>query len=197
MVLGMPKAQGQVQNLGPAGERVAENVQRLRGAMSYRELSERLDALGRPIPVLGLSRIESKARRVDADDLMALAVALDVSPVRLLLSPERTDDDVPLTPAHAAPWAAAWRWATGEQPLLGRDDELRVDSPRVKAFIAENRPYEHSPLREAAWFLTARVSPPFKATITDETAEMSTKLDLDMPPPPGVEISYEEPHGQR
>ena len=53
--------------------------------MGYTDLSERLKDLDRRIPPLGLRRIENGARRVDADDLLALAVALGVSPVTLLM----------------------------------------------------------------------------------------------------------------
>jgi hypothetical protein len=52
--------------------------------MTFVELSERLSAAGRPIPVLGLRRIERGERRVDVDDLVALAVVFGVSPERLL-----------------------------------------------------------------------------------------------------------------
>ena len=45
--------------LGPTGTRVMANVRKLRQSqgMTYKELSERLERLGRPIPVLGLSRL--------------------------------------------------------------------------------------------------------------------------------------------
>jgi transcriptional regulator with XRE-family HTH domain len=185
MVLGMPKAQGQVQNLGPTGEHVAENLQRLRGAMSYRELSERLEALGRPIPVLGLSRIESKARRVDADDLVALAIALDVSPVRLLLPPRTSArakgyEGVQLAPEVERTWVAAWRWAVGDQPLMERHKELPLDDVRVRDFITENRPFEdESEVREAMKFLKSRVPAPFEATITDKEANLHRRVSWD------------------
>ncbi len=53
--------------------------------MSYAELSRRPEELGRPIPPLGLTRIRDGKRRIDVDDLIALALALDVSPAVLLL----------------------------------------------------------------------------------------------------------------
>ena len=112
----MAKTQGPVQNLGPVGERVARNIRRLRGAMTYKLLSERLEKLGRPISVLGLSRIESQARRVDADDLMALAQALEVTPNALLMPPVEEQGEIGLTPALSDDWENAWRWAEGEQP---------------------------------------------------------------------------------
>lgn len=83
--------------LGPTGDTVRENVLRYRTLMNlgYADLARRLEALGRPIPVLGLSRIERGERRVDVDDLMALAVALGVSPTSLLL-PDTGDSDDPV-----------------------------------------------------------------------------------------------------
>jgi transcriptional regulator with XRE-family HTH domain len=74
--------------LGPTGETVRANLQRLREAqnLGYTKLARILDEeIGRAIPELGLRRIESGDRRVDVDDLMALAVALKVSPISLLL----------------------------------------------------------------------------------------------------------------
>ena len=58
--------------------------------LGYAELSRRLAELGREIPSLGLRRIEAGERRVDVDDLVALALALDVAPVALLFPSRRT-----------------------------------------------------------------------------------------------------------
>ena len=73
--------------LGATGKYVADAVRvyRQKRDLTYKELEKQLAALGRPIPELGLRRIEAEARRVDVDDLMALSVALGVSPVELLL----------------------------------------------------------------------------------------------------------------
>lgn len=75
--------------LGPVGQNVQRNVQRLRAQrrMTFVELSGHLDTLARPIPVLGLRRIETGTRRVDVDDLAALAAVFDVTPVYLLEPP--------------------------------------------------------------------------------------------------------------
>lgn len=84
---------------GPAGRAVAANVRRLRIArgMSLRGLAEALEAEGRHLGQDALGKIENGAqgcgggarnvRRVDVDDLAALAVVLDVSPWVLLLPP--------------------------------------------------------------------------------------------------------------
>lgn len=53
--------------------------------MNYTQLSERLAARANwSINAVGIRRIESRERRVTVDDLMALAVALGVSPATLL-----------------------------------------------------------------------------------------------------------------
>lgn len=88
--------------------------------MSFAELSRQLHKEGRIIPPLGLSRIEAGLRRVDADDLVALAVALGVSPITLLL-PVDTDQDgeVQITAARAAKAKRVWSWLSASYPLDG------------------------------------------------------------------------------
>ena len=63
-------------------------------------------------------KIEKGERRVDVDDLVALALALGVTPNRLTLP----DMDLPgittkylLTPAVAGSPVALWQWAQGER----------------------------------------------------------------------------------
>jgi transcriptional regulator with XRE-family HTH domain len=100
--------------LGPTGERLRTNIQRIRTdkRISYRVLADRLEEIGRPIPTLGLSRLENGDRRVDADDLMALALALEVAPNELLLAPHDVAE-VALAPAVTMPLPRAWTWAAG------------------------------------------------------------------------------------
>lgn len=73
--------------LGPTGETVRENISRVRRerGLTLRALSERLAELGRPISNSSISQVETGARRVDVDDLVAFAIALDVSPNTLLM----------------------------------------------------------------------------------------------------------------
>ncbi|WP_199712687.1 hypothetical protein [Galactobacter caseinivorans] len=99
--------------LGATGERVRENVARLRGAKEFKKLAEELSDVGRPIPPLGLRRIEAGERRVDVDDLTALAAVFKVSPLALLL-PENESDSLKsrvtgLPGEH--PNADLWSWA--------------------------------------------------------------------------------------
>jgi 8-oxo-dGTP pyrophosphatase MutT (NUDIX family)/transcriptional regulator with XRE-family HTH domain len=107
--------------LGPIGRYVLSNVRELRQArgLTYRELSNRLSELGREIPALGLSRIEKGTRRVDADDLVALAIALGVNPTALLLPRDTlSESEIKLTETEPTFAAAAWGWADGRAPML-------------------------------------------------------------------------------
>jgi transcriptional regulator with XRE-family HTH domain len=68
------------------GHAVAAQIRRLREQkrLSLHDLSERLKTVGRPILPSGLSKIEQGTRRVDVDDLVALATALGTVPSMLL-----------------------------------------------------------------------------------------------------------------
>ncbi|MFD3333586.1 hypothetical protein ACFWV1_13205 [Streptomyces sp. NPDC058700] len=89
--------------LGWAGRAVAANVRRLRSerGLSLRALAEALERHGRHLGEDALGKIEKgakrdagrNARRVDADDLAALAAVLEVTPSDLLrpLEPARQD----------------------------------------------------------------------------------------------------------
>lgn len=115
--------------LGPTGKAVADNIKRLRGDMQYVKLADRLKQLGRPIPTLGLRKIESYERRVDADDLVALAVALGVSPISLLVPLDSflEDDSVEVTGVDGGVAAKqAWEWMRGETPLRSGDNAVEL-----------------------------------------------------------------------
>ncbi|MEU0447361.1 TIR domain-containing protein [Streptomyces tendae] len=112
-----------VDALGPTGRRVAERLGQIRRErnLTQGQLSQRLAALERPIAVAALSKIEQGSRRVDADDLVALALAMDVTPNELLLATSaRQDEAVQLTPARSMEGAEAWQWATYDPNEDGR-----------------------------------------------------------------------------
>jgi len=138
--------------LGPTGRRAAQTVAELRDRdnLSYRELSNRLSDLGRTIPMLGLSRVERTERRIDADDLVALALALGTTPNRLLLpGTARRDVGVALTSAIEITEQFAWAWAEGKAPLVaalgGEGPGGWVSSETFSKFVARSRPDEHRP----------------------------------------------------
>ncbi|WP_406420894.1 helix-turn-helix domain-containing protein [Streptomyces sp. NBC_00842] len=74
---------------GPAGAHAAQAVARLRDTRGWdqRELAVRLTQAGRPASQPTVSRMESGARRIDIDDLVALAAVLG-APASALLPPE-------------------------------------------------------------------------------------------------------------
>ncbi|MFF3660058.1 helix-turn-helix domain-containing protein [Streptomyces olivochromogenes] len=105
----------------PAGEVLAANLKRLREEqrLTYVELSARLTETGRPIPVLGLRRIERGERRVDVDDLLALALVLSTHPVDLLVPGDAADDaPYPVTPTVTTTARTARGWIGGTAFLV-------------------------------------------------------------------------------
>jgi transcriptional regulator with XRE-family HTH domain len=105
---------------------VAENVRAVRDRrrLSQNQLAARLGELGRPMQASAVAKIESGDRRVDVDDLTALAVALNVSVARLLLPDVHADEDVHVVPGYSVPMWSAWQWAAGEHSLHREGDNL-------------------------------------------------------------------------
>lgn len=68
------------------GRNIADQItkRRERFGITYAFLSRQLTERGRPIPPLGLRRIEAYERRIDIDDLVAIAAVLDLDPVDML-----------------------------------------------------------------------------------------------------------------
>lgn len=126
--------------LGPVGEQVRANVERIRTArgLTKKELADRTQELGRPVPPLGVSRIEAGTRRVDADDLVALAEALNVGPLDLLLPSKANDEPFSLTSEHAVSSRTAWQWALGERPAMdwGPGEGVNLAEPGADPAIA-------------------------------------------------------------
>lgn len=116
--------------IGPTARTVGANVRRLRQEIGDTQgaLADRLKGNGHPIPVASIGRIESGDRRVEVDDLMALSVALGVSPLALLMPYTRaSSDDVSLTGWRKTTALDSWRWALAGAPLAwsegGRHEE--------------------------------------------------------------------------
>lgn len=138
----------------------AANVAELRDARKHtvRTLSALLDELGHPLLPSGITKIEQGQRRVDAGDLVALAVALGVNPNRLLL-PASDAGEVTLTPAVTAQPFQVWGWAQGRGPLMpgviatghGEEtyDETLDDFRRHALPVRERLRDEHTAVRAA------------------------------------------------
>lgn len=132
---------------GPISENLKANLPRLRRArgVSTTALSEALKQLGQHIPPTGITRIEKGQRRVDADDLVALALALNVSPLTLLL-PEAWDGaPTRLTPHARLSTRTAWLWAQGQTPA----SELPVADESEGAEEAQERGRAYYDLEES------------------------------------------------
>jgi transcriptional regulator with XRE-family HTH domain len=141
---------GRAKEAGPSSVRVAANLRHIRQqrGLSYAELARRLVALGHPILDTGLMKIEKGERRVDVDDLVALALALGITPNRLIMP----DVDLPgitteymLTPAVKGRPVELWQWAQGERhpgiPVEGAHSWLGEGEHPDLTFALTNRPY--------------------------------------------------------
>lgn len=116
--------------MGSTARTVAANLRRLREArgMSLRTLSAEVQKIGRTLSADAINKIENgrtevadvvspkQVRRADVDDLVALALVLNVAPNALLLPPSWDDSDVPLTDDFAVTARTAWLWAEGRGP---------------------------------------------------------------------------------
>lgn len=136
--------------IGPTGRTVAANLRRLREArgLSLRALSRLITEKGRPLSVDALNKIENAAgdggvgtRRVDVDDLVALAVLLGVNPSTLLLPPAADSTQVEVTTAGSLQTRKAWRWADGREPLKDAFDEDDMADFQIHARPKGRRQY--------------------------------------------------------
>lgn len=169
--------------LGAVTRRVAANIQTLRKQrrIGLRQLSRDLAEHGRPIIPSSLTRAEAGQRRIDVDDLIALAVTLDTTPNRLLLGPDADDSPVELTSKVTVSAWTAWRWAVGEDYLRGAGETFDLD--RVGRASRESRP--HDPSREAS--LTVEELGRVRAEHTEEFEQLANAigglLDAGIPAP--------------
>ncbi len=113
--------------LGATGEQVRMNVRRLRErlGLSQSQLARLTAATSRPLAATAINEIENGARRVDVDDLVALAGALGVNPNALLM-PDRVGDDhdVELSGIGTVNSSRAWQWARGYSPIRDNPESL-------------------------------------------------------------------------
>lgn len=86
------KGRGPGNPMGPSSGVVAGNLRkvRLNRGLTLQDVAERLTERGRTMTTSAVSKIERAERRVDVDDLTALAAVLGVTPTDLLM-PVATD----------------------------------------------------------------------------------------------------------
>lgn len=104
----------------PASRAFGREVSAVRTARQWRQvdLAERLTAFGVPTSQVAVSRVESGGQGgISIDDVMAYALALGVSPIRLLM-PREGDDEVQITPTVTLDGRSARTWMRGQAPLI-------------------------------------------------------------------------------
>lgn len=126
---------------GPVSRHVVENIRRLREGKgwSYPRLSEEMTRAGRPILSTGLHRLENGKRRIDVDDLTGLALALDVSPITLLM-PFTARGTAELTPEVTADALDAWDWMRGLRPLPWSIEQMAERLAPLPAGVTDEGP---------------------------------------------------------
>jgi transcriptional regulator with XRE-family HTH domain len=108
---------------GATARTVRENVKywREKRNLGLRGLAKKLDEVDRKLTHSAIDQIEKGTRRVDVDDLMALAAALEVSPITLLM-PADVDPDTAVAATGARGKVSAkslWDWLSADYPLRG------------------------------------------------------------------------------
>jgi nucleoside phosphorylase len=140
----------------PTGARVAQRLRKLRAdrQLTLTQLAERLAGLGHPLQLSVISKIENGQRRVDVDDVVAFALALEVSPNQILLTEgARAASTVQLTPGRALTEKQAWAWASQVNPAgkLERDHgglvvilvALDVEYEAIRRLLGEIKAVAH------------------------------------------------------
>jgi transcriptional regulator with XRE-family HTH domain len=129
-------------DIDSTGRTAAANLARIRKSkqLSLKDIEEQLARRGRRISFSGLSKIENGDRRVDVDDLMALALVLDVSPLALLLPISDPDETTEVTGANGSV-GVFWEWATGQYSLAG-DEERNFQARSLPGWLSVESNYE-------------------------------------------------------
>lgn len=128
--------------VGETGRTVAANVTRRRAElrMAVTELADRVQKCGRPLSRQAVTDIESGSRRVDVDDLVVLARALDTSPAALLMPTSyEPDEDVAITGLLGLTARTLWGWLRGHGELGDPTDYPDDDVPIVERDAAFRR----------------------------------------------------------
>ncbi|MEV6135033.1 helix-turn-helix transcriptional regulator [Nocardia sp. NPDC051990] len=95
---------------------IADQILRETLGLNYIELAQRLQQVGiarRGLDRVALKKIEEGERRVDTDELVALAIALDVSLITLLMPLEAGRHERFVEEITAAQW---WEWLRASEP---------------------------------------------------------------------------------
>ncbi|RWA15754.1 hypothetical protein MBRU_09385 [Mycolicibacterium brumae DSM 44177] len=92
--------------------------------------------------MVGIQRIESGERRPDADDLVALAVVLGVSPSTLLMPSGVAAEDVVSASSIEVEAALLWDWLIARRPLPDESGPLLYERAAIRFFDRALPPWE-------------------------------------------------------
>ena len=108
------------------GAVAAERLRAIRKAqgLSLREVSERVTAAGWPLILTAIGKIENGDRRMDVDDLTALAAALGVTPATLLLPDSDDAESVVQITGVSGSADKMWGWMGGRFSAPGTPDDI-------------------------------------------------------------------------
>jgi transcriptional regulator with XRE-family HTH domain len=133
------RARRRANEVGSSGRRAAANLEAIREdrRLSQDELAEAVERLGRPMTRQIVGKTEAGDRRIDVDDLVAFAVALGVTPNRLLMPDSAGQVQAELLPELTVSELDEWKCASGEEQLPADNAEPGV----AGRFLRENRPH--------------------------------------------------------
>lgn len=103
---------------------IAQRVKLLRRerGFSAERLAEEMDRVGVPFDKTVVANLETGRRRyVTVQELFALALVLDASPMHLLARPDEPDDPYLVTPTVPNSQRVVRGWLAGRRPLHGQD----------------------------------------------------------------------------
>lgn len=158
--------------------RFAENLAALRAkrGLTVRQLSEATEKLGYRIAPSSITKLEHGAGTADPDQIIVLALALGVTPNRLLLT-ERARPDIDfivhLTPKVHCSERVLWRWGQGKEPMFPMredHDDFRYHSLPVE--IREDDDEELSTIRTIMRMLERDRGAPCVARMTMDSVEI-------------------------
>lgn len=143
MIRGMA---GKKIEMSATGRTVAKNITRYRKSkgMTYTELSKRLAAAGRDVSPLAVRRIEEQGRRVDVDDLIAIAAALGERPNTLLFPDvDESSSQCEVTGVGALDASLLWDWLQGLDilPSAGKEEQ-RFQRRNIQFDLSSIPPWE-------------------------------------------------------
>lgn len=116
--------------VGPTSATTAQNIAAARRALGLtaQQVSDATAEIGWPLGRAAISEIERGARRIDVDDLVALAIVLKVNPNSLLMPDYFGDEDVSddVTGVAGATGRQVWEWADGWHALPMQTEQIEV-----------------------------------------------------------------------